>query len=233
MPVIFDAPGERDGAGNPVFRAPNHAVLSFAHPYFVAWPQPHSGTMNDTGIELRSGLSFSPHDADQDQVAKERDLERAGRTLVLARLVKDQPKDQCDNSFHLWLLGGNIQLLDITDQLRYIADLVAAGNQFNQDAVDAVKQLTHAKSWNDFVNIIRANPGKQLSDLQRLFDASQTIPSGPFGIKPPHQPPKLPPIPPPPPLPAPPDCHKIPFGLPGSCQRAPSRIPHPRLPSHL
>jgi hypothetical protein len=126
LPIVIDAPSEKDKSGNRVVRLPSRPVFAFKHPYFQAQFDPESVSMASGGLALKSALTLSPRDHPAT------DAEKAARGLVLGRLIDEMPT--CDTSLQLWMTGGGINILNITQVLKFLADSQAAGKKIADDA---------------------------------------------------------------------------------------------------
>ena len=160
LPIVIDAPDEKDKNGKLILRLPNRPVFSFKHPYFQALFDPELVSMASRDITLRSALTLTP----RDQPAT--DMEKAAHAVVLGRLIDEMPT--CDTTLQLWMTGGGINILNITQVLKFLVDSQAAGKKIVDNAWAAARKLTGATPR----QIIKAAPsvvGTQIDDWKKAI----------------------------------------------------------------
>jgi hypothetical protein len=222
LPLVIEAPHERDKDGKIVSRLPDHTVFSFKRPYIQATFAPDSATTQSSGIDLRTSLSLAPRDVPQT------DIEKAARAFLTAALLDQLPKPTCDKTLQLYATAGGIQVLNITTVLKFLSDMANARKKITQDAWNAATKLVNATP-DEIINAAPKIVGTGIDDWKNEIDTARKA-ARDAGIR-------VPPIPAPPKPPQPPAAPHVnpPPGVVNYCQHndcksgpggAPIPIPH-------
>jgi hypothetical protein len=173
LPQVIALPKEKDTSGTPISRLPSKAVVTFKHPYVQAQFSPRPTIMDGEGVTLQAGLDISARDT------AESDSEKTIRSQVRKSIAEDIPSGNCDTSNEIWVTGGDIQILNVTKEVKYIVDSAKRKIKIAESAWKAAGDLTKGKP-EELLKLPEQAFADHVEDIKHGLDVLRNPPTVPI-----------------------------------------------------